>query len=109
MKVRRVFFNHHLITAGKVTKLQRDFDVSKSHQECAEAIYGEFGRFEDNPKRRYDPFAEVISSTITEAYRKIEAPFKTPKHFGTDLLLNPVEYAAIQDAKVKVRKSKGVI
>src|ERR1700761_9604481 len=109
MKVRRVFFNHHLITASKVVKLQRDFDASKSHRECAAAIYGEFGRFEDNPRRRYDPFAEVISSTITEADRKIEAPFEPPKHFGTDLLLNPVEYAAMQDANVKVKKPKGVI
>lgn len=112
MKVRRLFFVLH-IPAGKgkgLRKLSEDFPIGKPLDECKKIIYSKYGKRDvDSVRSQLNDFAEVTHATITEDKREIEQPFKTPKHFGSGLLFNPIDYANMEDiTKVNRKKRKTV-
>jgi hypothetical protein len=115
MKVRRVFYLHHLVASKKVVKMTHDYPAEKSHEECAQDIYERFGKLPDMSmqellaKGSFENFAEVTHSCISEKEHAHDKIFDAPKHFGTDLLLDPRDYAAAQTAPEKKKKDGKIV
>lgn len=105
MKIRRVFWIHHLVVKKKTIAKQTDFDRGKSRAECMEEIYSKYVRPSD-VNYQTDNFAEVISSRIMEQEHEVDSIVPSVKHFGTDCLFAPSVYADIQTHPERMKISK---